>query len=181
MTEGGWRALKPARLFRLLSRAPRPTWPIEERLSLAPHAPLAVQAYTETERLAVADADDGFNTLVATCLITATGARVFSAPFEVAMLPGPEAKRLVLGCVMALYTCAPRLDEELERALSAGARAPENGSIVASMLMSRARVPNLAGRATYQERPDRYYGRPIIDLTGGQILAYHEACRTIER
>lgn len=181
MTEGGWRALKPARLFRLLSRAPRPTWPIEERLSLAPHAPLAVQAYTETERLAVADADDGFNTLVATCLITATGARVFSAPHEVAMMPGPEAKRLVLACVMALYTCAPRFDDDLERAVARGARAPENGVLVANMVMSRVRLPNPGGRAIFQERPDRYYGRAIADLTIGQILAYHEACQTIER
>lgn len=139
-----------------------------------------MQAFTEAERSAALDAEDFEAELVALC-ITSRGARVFTSAEQVAWLEADEARALVAAMSDALHIVAPQPgDADAKIALERGAAHTSN--LPLALLMAETRMP-VAGftEPVFHDRPDLYFGRPVADLTMGQMMAYRAACQAIER
>jgi hypothetical protein len=178
--------VSPARLFRLLLRRPRPEIPIAYRIRGAEDVPLRVRALSSADEAAVAEAAEGWgdagpsraaDEFVFRALLTQDGP-AFASPDEVGALDSTDALSLAKEVRAALDVISPnyaRSDVEAwGRALKQGARAGGNWAD-AIALGGCVDYAFGYGVGRLVERPDRYFGCPLADLTDGQWMAYRAA------
>lgn len=172
--------VSPPRLFRLLVARPRPEQPIAFRFAGVEHAPLVVRAPLACEvnaALDVAPSDAAAAALVAVSLY-ADGARLFGSAADVLDLPDVELPALTRDVLSALARIAPmygRCNEPAwHEALVRGSQHPSNRTAWRALAGSVDIVLG-AKRPIYVERPDRYFGVPLADLTDGQWMAFRAA------
>ena len=127
------------------------------------------QCVEETRR-----ADRVRSSYVALSLTDLLGRRIFSSPDGLDDLDDTEARVLVGEVWRALGRIGPVLGHvdvaAWHTALCEGARAPRNGTAVFAL--------GQCYDASYSrpvDRPDRYWGVPLCQLTGGHWLAYKAA------
>lgn len=173
--------MPPARLVRLLLQRPRPTWPIAYRFAASPSVPLFVRALRGIELEAALDlgaaAWNGEDRqalispgLVAASLVTSSGL-AFEAAEALADLDGDEFERLSDAVVAGLSVVSPTYQRSGPKwldAIKAGLEAD----------VSNIREATLIGACIDEsgERPDRYFGLPLADLTDGQLMVYRASC-----
>lgn len=163
----------PERLFRLLTKRPRPTLPLPS-LSFAPQIQLAVRAYSSAEEGSWAD--QGPRHALA-AIVQATvlwrGVTALTEAQVSRMLPRDFAE-LTHAVAEAHAVASPtytRCDTDAWfDVLLAGARHHTNYST--AILLGQSYDWTGGG-----EQPDRYFGVPLADLTDGQVMAYRAALR----
>lgn len=172
--------VSPPRLFRLLASRARAEQPIAFRFAGVEHAPLVVRAPLASELASALDAapPDAFAAALVAVSLYDGNERVFASAADVLELPDVELPALTHDVVSALARVAPfygRCDEEAwHRALVAGARHRSNATAFRALAGSVDLVLG-AKRPIFIERPDRYFGVPLADLTDGQWMAFRAA------
>lgn len=167
----------PARLFRILTSG-QPRWPLSyqppglERFALEARGLSSCESarhFDEMDRLtrekrAVVSTLD----LIAMALL-ADGRQAFTSADQVGALPSRVVDSLGLAVLRALAVCSPLYratnDAAWERVLRAGAA--ENWRVALALGGCVDEGPTRLA-----ERPDRYWGRPLIEITDGQWMAY---------
>lgn len=180
------RDVEPGRLFRLLLQRPRPITSLACRIRGAENVALRVRAISGIDEAAIADASEGPDEvrgsraaaeLVHRALL-APGGPAFASADEVGHLGADEALALARAVRAALDVISPTYvlhdGAAWDRVLRRGASAPGNW----------AEALSLGGCVDYAfgygvgrsiERPDRYFGIPLADMTDGQWMAYRAA------
>lgn len=176
-------------LFRLLA-APSPRYPIAHRLGALPGLPLYARALapldSETLRDAARGAPKGADAvayaqgLFAAAVVTADGSPVFASEEHAGMLDETEALALYGALRAALDIVAPEHATAhvgaWKAALVSGAR---QNLAIASRMYSAADVALGYGVSMRMPRADRYWGKPLCDLTEGQMMAFSAAVEVI--
>jgi hypothetical protein len=145
---------------------------------------LHIRALTGLETQAVIDAAESnlWRGLVAASLMTDDGP-AFSSPDLVGCMASHLFDAMSAEVRLALDTVSPTyvLSDlaEWERALIAGARHPSNRWTVREMANCVA-VSLGPSQAFCHERPDRYFGLPVRELTDGHLMAYRAARAAVE-
>lgn len=183
--------IAPARLFRLLLRRPRPEIPIAHRIRGAEDVPLRVRALASADEAAVDEAAEGWgdagpsraaDEFVYRALLTQDGP-AFASPDEVGALDSTDALSLARAVRAALDVISPsyaRSDVEAwMRVLKQGARAAGNWAD-AIALGGCVDWAFGYGVGRLVERPDRYFGCPLADMTDGQWMAYRAAREAVQ-
>lgn len=175
----------PARLFRVLTSG-QPRWPLSyrppglERFALEARGLSACEAadlFDELDRLE-RDKRAALLTLDLIALtLLADGRRAFSSPDEVAGLPSHVVTSLGLAVFDALRVCGPLYrstnDAAWERVLRQGAKEnPWTASVIGACVDD--------GPSLIIGRPDRYWGKPVIEITDGQWMAFRASRWFIE-
>jgi hypothetical protein len=176
----------PAKLFRLLLRRPRPEIAIAHRIRGVEHIPLRVRSLSSADDSDIAEAGEGWGDaagsaiageFVARALLTNDGP-AFASAAEVGALDTHEAMRLALAVKAALDIISPSYTRHdvaaWGKALKDGAKDVRNltdaialgGCVDYALGFSTGRVV---------ERPDRYFGLPLAEMTDGQWMAYRAA------
>ena len=180
----------PERLFRLLSKKPRPWWPLEHRVAAAPHVKLHVVALRGPEEAECYETGDvgthAGRTAVTAALVVAAlhdpRGRVFSEAAQVLMLPTPDFDALANAVFMALAIVSPtegRVDMAAwSLALKLGAQHRQNINEAVAMAGSADIV--IGSKVHLEPRPDRYYGMPQSDLTDGHRMAFRAAWEVVK-
>jgi len=180
----------PARLFRLLIRTPRPTWPVNYEIPGVEHGPLHVRGLRGLEEADAVDTAESFESLevrysrlrshriyLALC---AEEGLVFRSADEPLLLAPREFDALSRAVEDALLRVSPTYARShfttWMKRLEEGAGAPAN--IAITMSLGRCIEVGLGHAA---ERPDLYFGIPLCDLTDGQWMAYRAACAVAGR
>lgn len=181
----------PARLFRLLLRRPRPEISIAYRIRGVEHIPLRVRALSGVEEAIVGDAGDGWGDaagsvvagqLVAMALLT-PGGPAFASAEDVGALDMSEAMRLAVAVRAALDIISPSYSRHdvaaWDAALKTGAKDARN---MAAAVALGGCVDYALGFSTGRvtERPDRYFGMPLAEMTDGQWMAYRAARAVVQ-
>lgn len=171
--------IEPAALFRMLIRRPRPKIKIEHRIYLLSRFELWAHALTSEEvHRAI---DEGGEHEVAARSIFCDGELAFNSGKEVGLLETMECRLLMSAFSRAFGAICPSLasqDAQLwKNVLSKGAKAPSNFSIVVAM-SECCDVATGAGLIRNQ-RPERYYGLPMAELTDGQRMAFSAANKLV--
>lgn len=181
----------PARLYRMLLQRPRATAPIVYRIRGAEDIPLRVRALSSLDEAAILDAAEGedglggsraASELLARALLTSEGS-AFASASDVDALEPSEVVSLSRAVRAALDVISPtyaRHDHVAwARALKKGATAPGNWAATLALggCMDHA-FGFGSGRCV--ERPDRYFGVPLADLTDGQWMVYRAAVEAFE-
>jgi len=179
------KGVAPERLFRLLTRKPRPRLALEHRVAGADDIELHVVALTGAEEADCFDAGDvgtpEGRSAVSAALITASlhtaAGRAFRAEREALLLPASDFDLLATAVIGALGTVSPtdwRADRGAwDLALRIGARHPKN--IAQAVAMADSADIIMASKAHFEPRPDRYFGMPLSDLTDGHRMAFRAA------
>lgn len=183
--------IPPGRLFRLLLSRPRPSWPIQYRIRGAESVQLTVRALRSIEEAEAADAAGDLPAearisaaarhLVTRCLYT-DGAPVFASAEEAGLLTDGEFLALWQHIDPALAVCSPSYQRSdlmaWDKRLQLGAwdSLPEAMILASCVDMS----VGLGGVCTV-ERPDRYFGVPVADITDGQRMAYRAAREVVRQ
>jgi hypothetical protein len=179
-----------ARLFRLLLQRPRATAPIDYRIRGAEDVPLRVRALSSIDEAEIGDSDGPSDQRMARAateiihrsLLTPQGL-AFASPDEVGALMSTEAAELARACRLALDTISPtytRHDvEALNRKLIEGGKADGNWP-TALALGGCVDVSYGYGIARTSERPDRYFGVPLAELTDGQWMVFRASRKILE-
>ena len=182
--------IAPARLYRLLTARPRPTWPLAFRFGFAPDTRLWVRALRGAEEEAAVDAAEGIqdphqrlarirSELVAITVWTPDGP-AFGSADDVGGLLQHEADQLGQQVLAGLATVSPTYGRSAWRAwakaLEQGAEHPSN---IADAMLRGQCADQGAGGST--PRPDLYFGAPLADLTDGQIMAYRAAREVVAK
>ena len=176
-------------LFRLHA-SPSPRYPIAHRLSAIPTVPLYARALTPLEREAVADAARGAPegvdatnyavALFAAVVMTREGRPVFASEDEAGSLGEGEALALYRATRVALDVIAPSFASSHTKAwkasLTQGARAH---LAIAHRMYSCSDVTLGYGASMRTGRPDRYWGKPVCELTDGQVMAFASAFEVV--
>jgi hypothetical protein len=176
----------PERLFRMLVRRPRPTAPLLVTLPGLEGFPLHVRALGGLE---MADASDGSQgpaervavrlaaELIARAVVDSRGQPIGSVE-DVGCLGDEDVLRLGRATKAALDVISPTYGRSdftaWARRLKQGAKHSTN--IAEALALGGCVELALGygvGRAT--ERPDRYFGVPLADMTDGQWMAYRAA------
>ena len=168
-----------ARLFRLLTALPVPTYPLTWRSSAAPDIALHVVALRGGEvEDAVAVPSRVSLELLVRALHTPEGP-AFATVEEAGALTDGDAAELTAEAMTALAIVSPTFARSdgpaWEAALRDGARAP--GNMRATLALGACEEHGF-GFST--PRPDLYFGRPIGLLTDEQLMAY-DVARSIVR
>ncbi len=178
------------KLFRSLLRRPRPQQALTFRVTGAEHIQLFVRSLKNLEYAEVFESGDdvelsqlAISTITAE-LIAATvftkNHRAFSSADAVMRLSGTEIGQLgkeVLDVVHLISPTYQRSDAQAwKMALKEGAGHASNIYEAMSMYRSCDRV---GMDATVYERPDRYFGLPVCELTDGQLMAYAAAVECV--
>lgn len=184
-------------LFRSLLERPRPRWPLKFRVPCAPDIQLYAVALRGIEHAEALEANEGAEEaqgqadgeqltvtaiaadLVARAVHTRRG-RAFSGAAEVLMLRGDEVAVLGLDVLNALHRISPTYQQSnvdaWRMALKEGAQHPSNFHEALTMYRSCDRV-GMNGVA--YERPDRYFGMPMCEMTDGHLMAYSAAVELV--
>jgi hypothetical protein len=178
-----------ARLFRLLLARPYAVAPLTYRIRGAEAIPLRVRALRSADELAISDASVGAPAIAGSCAaselvlraLLAPGGPAFASVETVDAMGTDEVMRLASAVRAALNVISPTYvlaDSALWMArLKEGARA--NWSEALSLGgCSDVAYGFGVGRAT--ERPDRYFGIPLADMTDGQWMVYRAARAVFE-
>lgn len=178
------------RLFRLVSRRPRPMMPIDHRIRGAESIALSIQALRPVEEAEALGAPLGRDKsgiserharLVAASLL-ADGSLAFSS-HDVLMrhMASREFIRLANAVLDALATVSPSYLTSDTIAWRDGLRkgAKENVAVVSAM-SSCVDISLGFGAHHAHGRPDRYYGLPVAELTDGQRMAFSAALHVTE-
>lgn len=178
--------IEPARLFRILLQRPRATAPLVQRVRGAEAIPLRVRALSSVEEAAIADAADGLDEmrgsrvaaeLVCRTLLTPDGP-AFASVEDVGGLDPEEAIVLAVAVRAALNIISPTYalhdSAAWDRVLQRGAKAPGNWAEALS-LGGCVDYAFGMGMGRSVERPDRYFGIPLADMTDGQWMVYRAA------
>lgn len=181
--------ITPERLFRILSDPEGPRLAIDYRITGAENVPLEVRAPT-ARAFAIALDQEGDDTtskeaaqrraLIATTLWSG-GMRAFGTFGEVGQLYASEFAALEEAVLVALEVVAPSSCYS-HRALwwarlKEGSKVPSNWPIALAMAHSQDLVSGF--KPPLVPRPERYYGRPVCELTEGQMMAYEAACSAV--
>jgi hypothetical protein len=183
------KGIAPARLFRLLLGTPRPHYPLTWRADAAPDIPLHVvalrgldvEAALEAARAASPGGDhiERFTLEVVALSLHTPDGRAFRSVEEAGALPEDEGRALVAAVLGALAIVSPtfaRSDSAAwGRALVEGAR---TGANINAALALGSCVEHGWGAVT--PRPDIFFGLPIVDLTDGQLMAFHAAREVVK-
>jgi hypothetical protein len=177
--------IKPARLFRLLLQRPRATASLD-----VPGfgVMLEVRAISAAEEAEIAESVDGLDRervvvrAAAELLMRAVwsdGAPAFSSMSDVDGLYPHEVLAMARATRASLDAISPtysgRFDVTAWRhALIRGAKDASNITLAMALGGCVDVTYGYAVRHTI-ERPDRYFGVPIADLTDGQLMAYRAA------
>lgn len=176
------------KLFRLLLQRPRPTWPIRHRLRSALGAGFCVQGLRGPEVESILDivpsditeTDERHRIIspevIVASLLTVRKQRVFSSVDEIGSLDDDEFQELSSSVFAALAIVSPTYErsdvDRWSKALGDGAEHVSN---------LREALAIGACRDDHGERPDRYFGLPLADLTDGQLMAYRAACELLTK
>lgn len=172
------------RLFRLLLARPYAVTPIVYRIRGAEHIPLRVRALSASDEMAIADVGEARpNTRASACAselvrraLLAPGGPAFASAEEVDQMPIESVLSLAKAVREALNIISPTyaLAEVAlwDARLKEGARANWSEAIALGGCSDIA-FGFKSGRLT--ERPDRYFGLPLADMTDGQWMAYRAA------
>jgi hypothetical protein len=171
-----------ARLFRILSSR-QPRWPIDFKPPGLEHFRL------EARGLSAHEADDIFDELerherdkgvalvslelVAVALL-ADGERAFRSTDEVGALPSSVVDPLAASVHRALAICSP---------LWGRARWAAWGPVLRAGAVQSDAIAGALGGCVGEagaDRPDRYFGVPICELTDGQWMAYRVARQHVD-
>lgn len=181
----------PARLFRILLQRPRAVAPLPRRITGAEHVALRVRAISGLDEAAIADAADGAGPiagsraaaeLLVRALLTDDGP-AFASASDVGALMDFEAMALAREVRAVLDVISPtyvRSDVGAWAAtLKKGAYAAVNW---AETLVIGGCVDYAFGMGfgRFTERPDRYFGLPLAEMTDGQWMAYRAALDVVE-
>jgi len=179
------------KLFRKLLELPRPTWPLKFRVEGVPHIRLHVRAIKSIQ---AADVNDGLLEIehrevrqyegaarvISLCVYTDKG-RAFTSPDQALRLSESELDQLGSEITVALQHCSPtfrRSDaQSWELALKEGAQHMSN--FYESMSMYRS-CDRAGMDANLVERPERYFGVPMCELTDGHLMVFSAAIATIK-
>jgi hypothetical protein len=177
--------IAPERLFRLLLQRPRPRWPLSFRAAAAPHIALHAVALRGAELQGLIDeathlkapeartAHLGLEVMART-LWTAEGPAFRSADEAGAFLEGDAALlRGELAAALAIIgpTFARSDTRAWARILRKGA---EHRSNIDEALLAASAV-DLGVFGGFVQRPDRYFGVALAEITDGQLMAYRAA------
>lgn len=169
--------IEPAALFRRLCQAPRAQIEIDFRFNFIDDLQLYVRALTALE---FADAlNAGPSALIAASLFTADGP-AFSCAQEADLLTELEEAEALTAVLDGLGECSPMYSTcdtlNWSSVLKKGA---DHGSNV-SLTHSLGGCVD-AGFERYVERPDRFFGVPLMCITDGQWMAYRAARNVYEK
>jgi len=174
----------PERLFRLLAGRDRARWPIE--VPALGVSGLFVLALTGPELAELVDDSLELDSplerqqrdAVIARVVWCDGAPAWPTP-DAFDAPEEVAEEIWRGVVDALSRCSPvygRCDSvRWEARLRAGARHVSNWQLTRGILDS---ATHIALTDQWVGQPDRFYGRPMCDLTDGQLLAFDAAWST---
>ncbi len=183
------RKFDPGRLFRLLAHPDRPRLPISHRIRGAENVPLEVRAPTCCEFHEALEAPEHPDGMPWRAIIAATvwsgDRRAFGiSGVSVGQLTEAEFKHLRDQVRKALDVIAPMAGRCNEpawiAALAQGAAHTFNRRQTGLMAASRDLVIGYSS-SVRMFRPDRYYGKPLAQLTDGQVMAYSAACDLIDK
>jgi hypothetical protein len=181
----------PARLFRILLQRPRAVAPLTRRITGAEGIALRVRAVSGLDEAAVADAAEGAGPtgasraaaeLISRALFTSDGP-AFATAADVGVLMDFEAVALARDVRAVLDVISPtyaRCDVGAWASiLKKGAHAAMNW---AETLALGGCVDIAYGFSTGRliERPDRYFGVPLAEMTDGQWMVYRAALDVVE-
>lgn len=178
-----------ARLFRLLLVRPYAVAPIAFRIRGAEDVPLRVRALRSADEYAIADAAQSTpdiggsraaSELVCRALL-APGGAAFASVEEVDAMGSGEVLTLAKTVRAALNAISPTY--ALADSARWHVRLKEGARVNWSEMLALGGSVDFAfgygvGRAT--ERPDRYFGVPLADLTDGQWMVYRAARAVFE-
>lgn len=175
-----------ASLFRLLSTRERPCVDLGYRLPLAPDVLLRVQGLRGPEMAAAYHVDSpdrmrGASTAAArvvACSLLDDDGLAFGSAGDLGGLTLSELTQLGGAVHAALATISPTYGRSDIGAWSARLTegAKDDGNYFTAITMANCTdVVMGMGGAAYMPRPDRYYGKPVIELTDGQLMAYRAA------
>lgn len=184
--------LPPEDLFQALLERPYAVAPLDYRIPGVEDVPLRVRALSGRDYGAASRAgrDPGeigrarfAKEILCRALLTPDGP-AFASADEVGALRPDEAVELDAAVGLALAPISPVYGwsdvEAWMRVLQVGAEHPSN---IGALYALAGCVDTAIGSTVYvrTERPDRYFGVPIADITDGQWMAYRAARRTIEK
>lgn len=183
------KGIAPARLFRLLLGTPRPSYPLAWRAEAAPDIPLHVVALRSLDVEAALDAAkdaapkgehiDRFTAeIVALSLHTPEG-RAFRSAEEAGALLDSEGAALTAEVLSALAIVSPTF---VRSDTTAWGKALGEGARTASNINAALALGSCAehGWGLSTPRPDIFFGLPIVDLTDGQLMAFHAAREVVK-
>jgi hypothetical protein len=181
----------PARLFRILLQRPRAVAPLSRRITGAEHVALRVRALSGLDEAAIADAAEGAGPsggsraaaeLVSRALFTSDGP-AFASADDVGVLMDFEAIALARDVRAVLDVISPtyvRCD------VGAWAAALKKGAYAAANWAETLALGGCVdcafgmGFGRMIERPDRYFGIPMAEMTDGQWMVYRAALEVVE-
>lgn len=170
--------VSPERLFRLLSRLPRPVLPLDYRFPCAPLVRLYARALTPAEDAALRDIEGGVplaSEIVRLALCDDDGPALPSLS-DIGQMMTSEVVPAAEAITKALRVISPQMARVDHKAwlqcLKQGAAHPTNTGITLAMAAANERT--LGGKHP-APRIDRYYGVPLSQLTDGQRLAFTAA------
>ena len=179
------------KLFRTLLQRPRPKWPLEFRVKGVEHIPLHVVGMRSIE---AADLHEGLSEIeireirgyesaarvIALCAHTRKG-RAFTSAEEVMMLSSLEVNELGWEITRALQYCSPTFRRSDTKAWSLALRegAEHMSNFYESLTMYRS-CDRVGMDGVISERPDRYFGIPMCELTDGQLMVFSAAVEAIK-
>jgi hypothetical protein len=171
--------IKPAVLFRMLIRRPRPKIRIDHRIYLLGRFELWAHALTSEELNRAMD--EGGIHEVAARSIFCNEELAFNSGEEIRLLETTECGLLMDAFAKAFGVICPSLvnqDSNLWRvAMSKGVQAPSNFSIVVAMSECCDMATGVS--LIRNPRPERYYGLPMAELTDGQRMAFSAANKLV--
>jgi len=177
-------------LFRSLLRRPRPQQALNFRVRGAEHIKLYARALKSLEQAEAFEAGDDIELeqltvsaitaeLISLTVYTPRG-RAFGSSDDVMRLSGNEIGQLGSEVLNVLHAISPTYSRSdtgaWEMALKKGAQDLSNIHEAMSMYRSCDRV-GMDG--TVYERPDRYFGLPICELTDGQLMVFSAATKYV--
>ena len=117
--------------------------------------------------------------LIATSVVTTRG-RAFNSSTEVLGLSDGEVSQFGLEVLRALHAISPTYHhsnvEAWRMALKEGA---QHGSNITEALTMYRSCDRVGMNGVAWERPDRYFGLPMCELTDGQLLVYSASVELI--
>ncbi len=175
-----WRSLLPL----------QPEQALRYRFDVAPGLRLLVRALpglffaqASDEAAAVARDDSSpLRRVIAECLHSRSGGRVFASEDEVAELYQPELAALATAVLEALDIICPRSGRSDRKAwedrLLEGARHPSNTMLVSAL--SGCADPLITPKGVHwMPHPERYWGVPVCQLLDGHWLAFEAAMAAV--
>ncbi|MGK3981310.1 hypothetical protein WMF38_57465 [Sorangium sp. So ce118] len=183
--------VSPARLFRILLQRPRAVAPLARRITGAEHVALRVRAISSLDEAAIADAAEnaGPNAgsraaaeLLVRALLTDHGP-AFASSADVGALMDFEAMSLAREVRSVLDVISPTYARSDVGAWAATLKKGAYAGVNWAETLAIGGCVDYAfgfGVGRFTERPDRYFGMPLAEMTDGQWMAYRAALDIVE-